>query len=50
MFADPEEKTILYEDDQFFTFNHPTDSTRAAVQTQDDLDDPTNSKYLNQIE
>jgi len=29
--ADPSDPTILFEDDQYFTFNHPTESTRAAV-------------------
>jgi len=39
-FADSESDTFLYDDDQYFTFNHESDSSIAAVQSKDDMDDP----------
>lgn len=40
----------MYDDDAFFTFNHPEFSNKAAVQNREELDDPDNTKMLESLE
>ena len=37
---------IFYEDDQFFIFNHPVQSNKAAVLSKDQLEDTEDQRYL----
>ena len=37
---------IFYEDDQFFIFNHPVQSNKAAVLSKDQLEDTEDSRYM----
>jgi hypothetical protein len=35
---------MFYDDDHFFTFNHPTNSAQAALQMRDEIEDPGHMK------
>lgn len=44
------EQGIYYDDDTFFTFNHPSDNTVAAVQTKEELEDPGHAKWKKELD
>ena len=40
---------MYYDDDRYLTFNHPTNSGQAAIQTGDQMKDPGYLKFKEQI-
>ena len=49
-YQDMQDNSFMYDDDAYFTFNHPEHSNIASVQTKEELDDPDNSKMLASLE
>lgn len=45
-FKDMQDNSFMYDDDAFFTFNHPEQSNIASVQTMEEMDDPDHKKML----
>lgn len=42
-------ETFVYDDDAFFTFNHPENTAVAAVQTKEELNDPDNKQIMQRL-
>ena len=45
-FSTDKDTHVFFDDDVYFTFNHNLDSTKAAIQSLDDINDPINQKYF----
>lgn len=49
-YQEMQDNSFMYDDDAYFTFNHPEKSNIASVQTKEELEDPDNSKMLASLE
>jgi hypothetical protein len=48
-YSNDKDINVFFDDDVYFTFNHQTDSSIAAIQTLDDITDPVNDQYFEKL-